>query len=172
MGSGMALRLVLSAVFGLVLMVSLLLKLPGNPDGAVAAPEPIPARITALLDRHGFQVSKAAPERSPAWVIGRAGDCQIQIAEVALQGWHRSLIAQVAAGKQLFYIFDGETYPEQPVLRTRAHRYWLKLLHDYLALSASYHPALAVVATPACERLVLSDLADLSEGHSAKVLRE
>jgi hypothetical protein len=161
-GFDVSVRLALSSGFGLVLATSLFLKLPGYMDRAGAAVSARPSGAVALLERHGFQVSEDPPGSDPIWVSGRAGACQVRVAAVAPEGWHRSLVAQMAAGNQLVYMFGGELYSEQPIVRTWAHHYWSRLAGS-LGLSASTRPVVAVVATPACENLPLQELAKLSE---------
>jgi hypothetical protein len=151
----------LSIVFGLVLAASLSFKVAGL-TGLVAAPaSAIPHEITALLEQHDFQVAQHSADDDLTWVSGNAPTCKIRIAEIALQGWHQSLVAQIASGNQLFYLFEGQSYSEQPVMRTRAHYYWRKL-NRYIGLHAPTHPVLAVIANPGCENLPLSELAELS----------
>jgi hypothetical protein len=127
----------------------------------------IPRDIATVLERHDFQVKvsqeqimQEAPDE-PAWVYGAAGACQVRIAEVAPQGWHRFLVSGLAAGNQLFYTFDGETYSEQPIIRTRTYAYWRKL-NRYLGLSTPNRPVLALIAAPACQNMPLRELALLS----------
>ncbi|MBF9233912.1 hypothetical protein [Microvirga alba] len=155
-------RLVFSGAFCIVLAVSLALKLPGNTDIAVAKESAVPREIAALLEHQGFQVSQDNPDNDLTWVAGNADACYVLVAPVAPQGWHQALVAQVAAGNLLFYFFEGQTYAEQPTMRTRGHYYWRKL-NRYLGLSAPDRPVLAAVATPTCENLPLRELAMLTE---------
>jgi hypothetical protein len=150
------------------LVVSLSLKLPGLITVAVGEASVIPRDIATVLERHAFQVkvsqeqvTQEAPGIELAWVSGAAGACQVRIAEVAPQGWHRSLFSQLAAGNQLFYTFGGETYSEQPIIRTRTYAYWRKL-NRYLGLSTPNRPVLALIAAPACQNVPLRELALLS----------
>jgi hypothetical protein len=163
----MTFRPALSIVLGLFLVVSLSLKLPGLITAAVGEASVIPRDIATVLERHEFQVKvsqeqvvQEAPDEL-AWVYGAAGACQVRIAEVALQGWHRSLVSQLATGNQLFYMFGGETYSEQPIMRTRTYAYWRKL-NRYLGLSTPNRPVLALIAMPACQNVPLRELAVLS----------
>jgi hypothetical protein len=127
----------------------------------------IPRDIAMVLQRHDFQVEvdQEQVQRQEAielaWVYGAAGACQVGIVEVSPQGWHRSLISRLAAGKRLFYMFGGETYFEQPVMRTQTYAYWRKL-NRYLGLRTPNRPVLALIAGPACQNVPLRELAVLS----------
>jgi hypothetical protein len=149
------------------LVVSLSLKLPGLITVAVGEASVIPRDIATVLERHAFQVeisqeqvTQEAPDEV-ASVYGAAGACQVRIAEVSPHGWHRSLVSQLAVGNQLFYTFGGETYSEQPIMRTRTYAYWRRL-NRYLGLSTPNRPVLTIIATPACQNLPLRELAGLS----------
>ncbi|MGO4706474.1 hypothetical protein AB4072_11960 [Microvirga sp. 2MCAF38] len=157
----MTFRLGLSAVFGLALAASVALKVPGVADIAAVTESTIPDKIATVLRQDGFQVRQDVPDYDLSWVSGVSGSCNVLVAPVAPQGWHRSLITQVAKGNPILYIVNGQTYAEQPILRTRAQYYWSKL-NRYLGLSAPGRPVIAVIAPTACERLPLDGLAALS----------
>lgn len=144
-----------------VLAMSLTLKVP-RLTGVISAPTDVSlAEIGNLLELRGFKASQFTPENDMAWVMGAAGDCDIRIAEVALQGWQQSLIEQIAAGHQLLYAFGGEVYSRQPILKTRTHYYWHKLLR-YLGMKSVASPILAVIAAPTCKNIPMADLAKLT----------
>jgi len=150
------------------LVLSLSLKLPGIINAAVGETSVIPRDIAMVLERHDFQVKvsqeqvrQEAPDEELAWVYGTAGACQVQIAEVAPQGWHRALVSRLAADNHLFYTFGGETYSEQPVMWTRTYAFWRKL-NRYLGLSTPNRPVLALIAAPACQDVPVRELAMLS----------
>ncbi|MEZ0171227.1 hypothetical protein [Microvirga sp. TS319] len=124
--------------------------------------------IATVLKRHDFeaevsqeQVRQEASRSELAWVYGAAGACQVRIAEVSPEGWHRSLVSQLAAGNQLFYTFGGETYSEQPIMRTRTYAYWRKL-RRYFGLSTPHRPVLALIAAAGCQNVPLRELAGLA----------
>jgi hypothetical protein len=162
LGSDVTYRLAPRAVFCLVLLVSLLLKLPGYMDRAAAPANLPPIGVLAFLERHGFQVSEDSSTGELTWLSGTMGACRVLIARVAPDGWHRSLVMQIAAGNQLFYTFGGEVYSEQPVMWTRTYHYWGKL-NGYVGLSVPIRPTLAVVASPNCETEPLHKLANRLE---------
>jgi hypothetical protein len=155
-------RFAFSGLFGLALIASLALKLPGSVDIAVAEPSAVPSEIESLLARRGFQVRRDHSDYDLLWVKGNIGECHVLIAPIAPQGWHQALVTGMAEGNQLFYFFEGQMYAEQPILRTRAHYYWRKL-NRYLSLNVPDRPVLAAIATPTCASLPLSDLAVLTD---------
>lgn len=116
--------------------------------------------IAAALNRHGFEVTEREDFGSPPWVSAVAGRCGVMVAEVDPQGWHRSLVGQIATGQRLLYTFKGQTYPEQPVMRTRIHYFWT-LLKRKLGLPAAPRPVLAIVASFEYRDTPLQDLAKL-----------
>jgi hypothetical protein len=150
-----------SIIFGLVLVVSVSLKLPGLAKIAVGADNVIPREIAAVLERHDFHVIQEAPDEDLAWVSGTAGACHVRVVRVAPMGWHRSLVTQLATGNQLFYAFGGEIYSQQPIVRTRAYFYWSKL-NLYFGLSRRHPPVLALIVAPGCQNVPLRELAVLS----------
>lgn len=154
-------RLALSLGFCLVVAMSVALKLPGLLRVTEGPANAISPRIELLLKQHSFQVSQYAPDNDLTWVSGVEGDCRIMIAAVAPQGWHRALVAQMAIGKRLFYLFDGHVYTEQPIFRTRSYHYWRKL-NQYLGLSPQNLPVLAIVMASTCQGVPLTQLAALS----------
>ncbi|MBM1175470.1 hypothetical protein [Microvirga arabica] len=154
-------RPVFSIVFGLVLVISLSLKVVTLTR--VVGPKPTVAwsELALLLEQQGFQTSyRPATHNDLTWVSGAAGACRVQVTEVDPQGWNQSLVAQVAKDNQLFYLFSGEIFSEQPTVRTRLIYYWNKL-NRYVGINLRHYPVLAFVATPACQDLPLRELASL-----------
>ena len=72
------------------------------------------------------------------------------IAEVAPQGWHRFILRRLASdGDQVFFLFRGRKYEEQPVWLTRLTAYWAVAVRN-VGLNARVEPVLGIVASPAC----------------------
>ncbi|ANY78235.1 hypothetical protein BB934_08310 [Microvirga ossetica] len=161
--SDVTIRPSLGIGFSLLLAATVFLKLPGLTLLTPAAPEvPVfPGGVTELLEQRGFEVRRITPAEDLAWVYGTAEGCQVRVTEVAPQGWQRSLLAQLAGEQRLVFLFGGETYSEQPVLKTRADFYWGKL-NRYFGRSVPGRPVLAAIVTSACENPPLHELADLS----------
>ncbi|MBO1909577.1 hypothetical protein J4G37_32765 [Microvirga sp. 3-52] len=77
--------------------------------------------------------------------------------EVDPQGWNRSLVAQIAKSNQLFYLFSGEIFSEQPTVRPRLY-YYSNKIKRYLGIEVRHYPVLAFIAASACENLPLREL--------------
>lgn len=154
-------RLGLSSVLLLALAGSLFLKFPGVTTIALGTPSTITTDVARVLEDHAFSVTQKTPDLDLQWVSGQSRACKVMVAPVAPQGWHQSLVSQLADGNQLYYLFQGGMYAEQPIVRTRAYYYWVKL-NRYLGLNQSDRIVLAVIAASGCEALPLPELADLT----------
>ena len=113
--------------------------------------ERVGAYIAAFLAQHGFQPNDVIAIQNPIGASGRSGGCQLLVAEVAFQGWHRDALRRSAAEEdQFFFFFRGNKYQDQPVWLTRLSGYWTIVLRN-LGLNAPVEPVLGIVASPACE---------------------
>lgn len=157
-------RLTLSLALGLLLAASLAIKVYGRAaqDGAVN--DVGDQDIVALLQKHGFEIEQATTDTDPPWVHGMKDGCQIDIASVSPQGWHRAIVEWYAAGKQLQYSAQGQLHAEQPLLRPMLTHY-LGRLQRYVGISAPDVKIRAVVITPGCPGDVVApaELAALSD---------
>jgi hypothetical protein len=164
-GSTMKIQPGLGIGLGLALAASLFFKVSGlahpTPTASVDTAPVFPTEVTTLLEQQGFHVSLLTPKDDLPWVVGTAGDCQVRVTEVAPQGWQQGLLTALAQDQNLVYLFGGASYPEQPMMRTRADFYWTRL-NRYLGRNTPLHPVLAVISTSACENRPLHELADLS----------
>ena len=156
----MTYRPAFSLIFAIALVASLALKLPGIATQSTTSDVGVPTEVARVLEQRNFQVSRLAPDDDLAAISGISGTCRVTIASVSPQGWHRSLIAQMAAGGQLSYLFDGGIYAEQPVFKTKLSYYWTRL-NRYFGRTVRPHPVLAVIAGPACVSVPLQPLAAL-----------
>ncbi|MBD2750183.1 hypothetical protein IC232_26305 [Microvirga sp. BT688] len=153
----------LSGAIGLVLAVTLSLKLPGlmlltSP----MAPAPgFSGEAARLLEQHGLEVDQVSPGENLAGISGATGACRVRINDVMPQGWQQSLVAGIAGDHHLVYLFNGRNYSEQPLLRTRADYYWSRL-NRYLGRNVPTRPVIVVIFTPACNGLPLRELTELS----------
>lgn len=138
-----------SLAFVLLLGVSLSAKGLGFERADEAARQDAAAPAIALLEQRGFAVEVPDRKADPVWVVGRRGACQLRVAEVSPQGWHRTAVAEQAAGQWLRFAFDGQLHRDQPVLRTKAEDYRRRLLR-YLGLPAPAPAVRAVVLGPGC----------------------
>ena len=137
-------------LFGTVLIASVSLKVvaatslpppPASEAGAV---------VTRLLERNGFTVGANDKDVDLFTIAAHGPHCDLRLAVVSPHGWHRNLIRQlVAPQEKLVYVFDGETFDEQPVWRTWAS-FYLSRMKTFLGLHAATKPVLAVVSDPSC----------------------
>jgi hypothetical protein len=100
-----------------------------------------------IRDHRTFRASKAA--------------CQILVTEISHRGWERDAMnSRATAMDQVFIVFGGKIYTEQPTWLTASDFLWYKLLGE-LGFEVRSTPVLAVVATKSCdaERLPWYELA-------------
>ena len=157
-------RLTLSLFFALLLALSMAIKVHGGVGQNL--PSPIAETndgIDGLLGRNGFATTRAAPNTDPGWVYGVRGDCKVQIADVSLQGWHRSALEWAAAGRPIQYSVGGELYAEQPILKPMIVHYFNRL-QRYLGISAPLVRARAILIDSGCppDPISPADLRSLS----------
>jgi hypothetical protein len=78
------------------------------------------------------------------------GDCRLLVALVAPQGWHRDIVRQLASQyDQVFFVFGGVVYQDQPTRLTLMHQYW-RTLNIFAGRKLPIRPVLGIVASPAC----------------------
>jgi hypothetical protein len=100
-----------------------------------------------IRDHRTFRATKAA--------------CQMLVTEISHRGWERDAIKKRASVlEQVFIVFGGKIYAEQPTWLTASDFLWYKLLSE-LGLKVRPTPLLAVIATKNCdaERLPWYELA-------------
>jgi hypothetical protein len=100
-----------------------------------------------IRDHRTFRASKPA--------------CQMLVTEISHRGWERDAInSRATVVEQVFIVFGGKIYAEQPTWRTASDFLWYKLLSE-LGLKVRPTPLLAVIATKSCdaERLPWYELA-------------
>ena len=109
--------------------------------------------IGAFLVRHGYEVTKAgdAHERGLAFLTATKGACRAFVATVSPLGWHREIVRlQASPQDEVFYVFRGMSYPDQPRWLTWLDWYWWRL-NDYAGRRVPTHEVFGVVAYPQCE---------------------
>ena len=120
-------------------------------------------RIATTLGRHGFRVEKAEALPDSPFVPAVAGDCRLLVVLAAPGGWHRDITHRLASPQdQVFFVFDGVMYRDQPKWLPWVHQYWHALnLHVGRKLAA--RPLLGVVGSPDCDPRVIPwrELAEL-----------
>jgi hypothetical protein len=100
-----------------------------------------------IRDHRTFRASKAA--------------CQMLVTGISHRGWERDAMkGRATAMDEVFVVFGGKIYGEQPTWRTASDFLWYKLLSE-LGLKIRPTPILAVIATKTCdaERLPWHELA-------------
>jgi hypothetical protein len=100
-----------------------------------------------IRDHRTFRATKAA--------------CQMLVTEISHRGWERdSMNRRATVMEQMFIVFGGKIYAEQPTWLTASDFLWYKLLSE-LGLKVRPAPLLAVIATNTCdaERLPWYELA-------------
>ena len=109
-------------------------------------------RVADFLVRQHFSVSMfdRAEEGKPA-VIASSGSCRILVLKSPALGWDRDLVRRYAdAEDQIFVVFRGRIYPDQPTFKTVFDALWARFLRE-LGFSRWPSPILAVVARMGCE---------------------
>jgi len=144
------LRLARSVALALLLAVSLGAKLvlgnvPGRHDADAAAKR----HITEILQRHGYVVAEDDDPASP-FVAAERGACEVLVAGIAPQGWHRDILRRLAReGDQVAFLVNGELLPEQPVWQTFSAYYWARLKR-FIGLETPGAPPYGLIMSPPC----------------------
>lgn len=137
-------------VLGVVLVVSLALKLG---IGHRVAPDAQPgtrAAMVVFLERQGLTVQGVATDLDLTLIhADRPPACRMTVALMAPQGWHGGVIASLAGDRAPIFVFDGAVYDTQPAFQARARLYWTLLLRQF-GVRAAFHPVLGVIATREC----------------------
>jgi hypothetical protein len=147
----------------------MLLLIPLSLAWKVEAVQPAPSntmdRLAVFLKRHNYDVVVAEPlsASSVPLVRASAGPCRIQIVEASPDGWNRDLVRNFAkTNDQLFFVFRGTAYNEQPIWLTMTHHLLTRYLGK-IGFSSDEMPAVAVAATAPCnaQQLPWAELRDL-----------
>ena len=157
-------RSTLSFTCGLLLTLSVSLKVLGGGIGqSVTADHPANEDIAALLRANGFAFTLSEPNTDPQWFYATKETCQLQIADVSLQGWHRSMLDWQARGRVLLYSVEGKLYKHQPVLMPMVHHYIGRALR-YTGIKTRPVMARAIIIGPRCplQPIAAADLERLS----------
>ena len=142
-------RATASLAFALVLGASLTAKALILEHSHAATSEDPTEELVAFLEQRGFETMVPNRAAEPVWVVGRREGCRVSIANVSPQGWHRTAVAEQAAGQRLRFAFDGELHRDQPVERTKVEDYRRRLVR-YLGFSVPEPAVRAVVLGPHC----------------------
>jgi hypothetical protein len=139
---------------------------------AQRAPYQLKDRMIVFLTRHHLQVEvtdRMIVSDMPL-INATAGTCRMQIVEASPDGSNRDVIRDLAkASDELFVVFRGEIYREQPTWLTVSHALWSRYLRQ-LGFSSSAMPIIAVAATTSCNARRLP-WAELTDFHSLEGFR-
>jgi hypothetical protein len=112
----------------------------------------IQVRVAEFLARQHFSISmlEHAEDGKPS-VTANSGSCRILVMKSPALGWDRDLVRRYAnAEDQVFVVFRGRIYSDQPTFRTVLDTLWSRFLRE-LGVSAWPSPVFAVVARRGCE---------------------
>ena len=146
----------LRVLLAIAMVSGLALKIAGSRAASPAGSVHIEHQLAAFLEREGFQVEDNRHDNDLHLVSVKAtrGECRLLLAVVSPQGWHSTLLMQIAAPQdQVSFVLDGNIYKAQPIWRTAAHDY-LGRIWKYAGISTL--PVLGVVSSPACDLAMLS----------------
>jgi hypothetical protein len=137
-------------------------KLAVRPGGTSVLSEREVQRSAAdFLARQRFAVAAVPnPEEGQPMLRAEAGLCRIIVVHSPSLGWDRDLVRRHAtADDQVFVVFRGRIFDEQPTFLTVSNFLWARLRIE-LGLDAQASPVFAVVATKSCaaERLPWDEL--------------
>jgi hypothetical protein len=92
-------------------------------------PPPAEARTIAFLAQHGFEVH-SKQRRSDTLIDATSGECRLRVIEVDPNGSHRDNVRLIAGqADRTAFIFDGELYPDQPMVLTALSYTWTRFLN-------------------------------------------
>ena len=112
----------------------------------------IQGQVAEFLVRQHFSVSilDNAEQGKPS-VVANSGACRILVIRSPALGWDRDLIRRYAeAGDQVFVVFRGRIYTDQPTFRTGSDALWSRFLRE-LGVKSWPSPIFAILATTSCE---------------------
>ena len=112
----------------------------------------IQVRLAEFLVGQHFSVSmmERAEQGKPA-VTASSGSCRMLVIRSPALGWDRDLIRRYAeAEDQVFVVFRGRIYSDQPTFQTVVDALWSRFRRE-LGFTASPSPVFAVVARRGCE---------------------
>jgi hypothetical protein len=115
--------------------------------------------LVEFLNRNHFDVF--ATEQSGVPIIkAKTASCSLQISRLAPDGSNWDLVRDLAGSTERFFIvFSGQTYAQQPILRTVMSDIWSRHLREF-GIIKHVTPVFAVTANSSCdaERLPWNEL--------------
>jgi hypothetical protein len=112
----------------------------------------IQGRVADFLVRQHFSVSLLeTSERGKPSIAAQSGGCRILVIRSPAIGWDRDLVRRYAEeGDQIFVVFQGRIYADQPTFRTVFDALWSRFLRE-LGVRVWPSPVFAILARPSCE---------------------
>lgn len=133
-----------------LLLSSLMIKIPVIASSSQWEVSEVTQRIETFLQGNGFQTVNAASDEDMFIVSATAGDCELSVASLSLQGWHRHIIRSLTPiDYNLRFLFDGKLYLEQPLILTRSYDYWIRL-SGFVSDDNRSHRLYGIVASSEC----------------------
>jgi hypothetical protein len=108
-------------------------------------------RVAEFLIRQHFSVSmmERAEEGKPA-ITGNSGSCRMIVMRSPALGWDRDLVRRYAGAEdQVFVVFRGRIYSDQPTFQTAVDALWSRFQRE-LGFTVWPSPVLGVVARTSC----------------------
>jgi hypothetical protein len=108
-------------------------------------------KLVAFLVRQQFDVAVLEDWNDNMPIIrATAGACRLEIAKTSPDGWHNDLLrARAAANDDVFTIFRGKVYVDQPTWLTASYALISKLFQR-MGLAQDIAPVLRVIARAHC----------------------
>ena len=131
-----------------LLPLTLAWKMAVGPDD----PNEVVVEIVEFLSRQQFDVviRREMPNLMPI-IQATSGMCLMQVAQMEADGTSEDFIRDRAtATDNIFIVFRGRVYSQQPVLMTMINYLWSKFLHR-LDLIRHITPTVGVVAAASCK---------------------
>ena len=109
-------------------------------------------KIGTFLVRNGFIVTVSEEMiRDKRTFRATKAACRMLVTEISPRGWERDIINSRATGAdQVFIVFGGKIYAEQPTWLTASDFLWYKILSE-LGLNVRPTPTIAVMTTKSCD---------------------
>lgn len=158
--------LFLKALLGVVLIVSVSSKWMANSTDDPVDHLDIQHHVGSFLTRHGFALTESEHQVDFSLLPAEKGSCELLVAEASPIGWYRHVIRSLAGpGDEVFFVFRGEIYSEQPKWLTWAHYYW-RMINGYIGRMLPVTPVFGVITSLACDVKTLpwSEIAEVPAG--------
>jgi hypothetical protein len=108
-------------------------------------------RVAEFLIRQHFSVAmmERAEEGKPA-ITANSGSCRMIVMRSPALGWDRDLVRRYAGAEdQVFVVFRGRIYSDQPTFQTAVDALWSRFQRE-LGFTVWPSPVLGVVARTSC----------------------